>query len=135
MFELADNEIKFLYNSDKLGDREAYAYISAAHEHVINELDVSKNDLTPTQISELAQKLDMRIIDLFDKNSDYFKDKIEGNDLEEQDLLTILIREKSALITPIAITKEGAKIIDSSAETINIDMIFTKTPPKDNIKK
>lgn len=134
MFELADNEIKFLYNSNKIGDRESYAYISAAHEHVINELDISKNDLTPTQISELAKKLNVRIIDLFDKNSEYFKENIEGNDLEEQDLLTILIREKSALITPIAITKEGAKIIDSSSETINIDMIFTKTPPTDDKK-
>ena len=135
MFELADNEIKFLYNSEKIGDRETYAYISAAHEHVINELDVSKNDLTPTQISELANKLGVRIIDLFDKNSDYFKDNIEGKDLEETDLLNILIREKSALVTPIAITKEGAKIIDSSSEAINIDMIFTKTPPRDDIKE
>ena len=134
MFELADNEIKFLYNSDKLGDREAYAYISAAHEHVINELDVYKNDLTPTQISELSQKLNVRIIDLFDKSSEYFKENIEGNDLQEEDLLNILVREKSALITPIAITKEGAKIIDSSSETINIDMIFKKTPPGDDSK-
>ncbi|KEO72544.1 thioredoxin domain-containing protein [Anditalea andensis] len=135
MFKLADNEIKFLYNSEKIGDRESYAYISAAHEHVINELDIAKNDLTPTQISELAQKLDVRIIDLFDKKSEYFKNNIEGNDLEEQDLLTILIREKSALKTPIAITKEGAKVLDSSSETINIDMIFTKNPPTDDIKE
>ena len=134
MFELADNEIKFLYNSNKMSDRETYAYISAAHEHVINELDVYKNDMTPTQLTELAQKLNVRIIDLFDKNSEYFRENIEGKDLQEEDLLTILGREKSALITPIAITKEGAKIIDSSAETINIDMIFKKANPDDDAK-
>jgi len=134
MFELAENEIKFLYNSNKMSDRETYAYISAAHEHVINELDVYKNDLTPTQITELAQKLNIRIIDLFDRNSEYFRENIEGKDLQEEDLLTILVREKSALVTPIAITREGAKIIDSSSETINIDMIFKRANPGDDTK-
>jgi arsenate reductase-like glutaredoxin family protein len=134
MFKPADNEIKFLYNSKKISDKETYAYIQSLHEHEINELDVSKNDLTPTQLSELADTMGVRIIDLFDKSSAYFKENIEGKDLEENDLLNILVREKSALETPIMISKEGAKVVKSSSDIINMDMIFTKKEPQDEHK-
>jgi len=134
MFKPADNEIMFLYNSQKLSDKETYAYILSLHEHEINELDISKNDMTPTQISELADILGVRIIDLFDRSSEYFKENIEGNDLEETDLLNILIREKSALETPIMISKDGAKVVKSSSDMINKDMIFTKKEPQDEQK-
>lgn len=73
MFELGKNEIKFLYNGDKLEDREAFAYVLTLHKHVINELDVSKNEMTPTQLLELAKKLNKSIIDLFDKKSDFLR--------------------------------------------------------------
>lgn len=124
MFELEKNEIKFLYNGNNQKDKEAYAYVLTLHKHKINELDVSKNDLTPTQLVELAAKMKMRIIDLFDKKSDYFKENIEGNEIEEEDLLDILIKEKSALKTPIIISKGIIKIIDYPRDTINLDMTF-----------
>lgn len=127
MFELGKNEIKFLYNSTKLEDREAYAYVLTLHKHIVNELDVSKNEMTPTQFSELAKRLDLRIIDLFDKKSEYFKDNIEGKDIKETDLLTILVKERSALRTPILITEDGAKVIEYPRDTIKMDMDFNGT--------
>lgn len=124
MFELGKNEIKFLYNSNKLEDKEAYAYALTLHKHVINELDISKNDMTPTQVSELANKLNKRIIDLFDKDSEYFKDQIQGKNIVESDLLTLLIKEKSALKTPILISEEKAEVLEYPRDTIKIDMVF-----------
>ncbi|WP_163378761.1 arsenate reductase family protein [Cyclobacterium sp. SYSU L10401] len=124
MFELGKNEIKFLYNSKKLEDKEAYAYALTLHKHVINELDISKNDMTPTQVSELANKLNKRIIDLFDKDSEYFKDQIQGKNIVESDLLTLLIKEKSALKTPILISEEKAEVLEYPRDTIKIDMVF-----------
>lgn len=126
MFELGRNEIKFLYNSKKLEDREAYAYVLTLHQHKINELDIFKNDMTPTQFSELASRMGIRIIDLFDRNSDFFKNSIEGNDIEETDLLTILVKEKSALKTPIMISEEVIKVIEYPRETISLDMVFNE---------
>ncbi len=131
MFELGKNEIKFLYNSNKMEDKEAYAYALTLHKHTINELDVSKNDMTPTQFSELAKKLDTRIIDLFDKDSDYFKKNIQGKDIVESDLLTLLVKEKSALKTPILITEEMATVLAYPRDTISMDMVFQKQDLKE----
>jgi len=126
MFKLGKNEIKFLYNSKKLEDKEAYAYALTLHKHVINELDISKNDMTPTQVSELANKLNKRIIDLFDKDSEYFKDQIQGKSIVESDLLTLLIKEKSALKTPILISEEKAEVLEYPRDTIKMDMVFNE---------
>ncbi|WP_143960672.1 arsenate reductase family protein [Litoribacter populi] len=134
MFEVEGNEIKFLYNSNKLGDRETLAYVKSLHQHVINELDIYQNELSPTQISELANKLDVRIIDLLDHNSEYFRENIEGNDVEESDLLTIIQKERECLKTPILISKHVSKVLDSSAETISLDMVFKEIPPSDETK-
>ncbi|MEX2569168.1 MAG: hypothetical protein WD431_24705 [Cyclobacteriaceae bacterium] len=130
MFELGKNEIKFLYNGNKLEDKEAYAYALTLHKHVINELDVSKNDMTPTQVSELAKKLDKRIIDLFDKKSEYFRDNIQGKSIEESDLLTLLIKEKSALRTPILISEDKAVVLEYPRDTIKMDMVFNEIRAK-----
>jgi len=132
MFELEKNEIKFLYNGKKLEDREAYAYVLTLHRHVINELDVSKNDMTPTQVLELAKKLNKRIIDLFDKKSDYFKENIQGKEIDETDLLIVLIKEKSALKTPILISANGAKVLEYPRDTIKVDMVFNEISGKDS---
>jgi arsenate reductase-like glutaredoxin family protein len=132
MFELGKNEIKFLYNSNKMSDKEAYAYILTLHRHVINELDLAHNDLTPTQILELATRLNRRIIDLFDKDSDYFKENIKGKDIEETDLLTVLIREKSAIKTPIFISEEIAEVVEFPRDTIKMDMVFKKHREQNN---
>ncbi|MBS9523158.1 hypothetical protein KIH41_05240 [Litoribacter ruber] len=134
MFEVEGNEIKFLYNSNKMGDRETLAYVKSLHQHVINELDVYQNDMTPTQISELANKLEVRIIDLFDRESAYFREQIEGKDVQEKDLLNILQKEKECLNTPILISKHVSKMLDSSAETISLDMVFKNIPPSDETK-
>jgi arsenate reductase-like glutaredoxin family protein len=126
MFELGKKELKFLYNSSKSEDKEAYAYVLTLHNHVINELDVLKNDMTPTQFLELAQKLNKRIIDLFDKDCDYFKDNIQGKEIDETDLLTLLIKEKSALKTPILISEERAEVLEYPRDIIKMDMVFDK---------
>ncbi|SHM93727.1 Arsenate reductase, glutaredoxin family [Cyclobacterium lianum] len=131
MFELGKNEIKFLYNSNKLEDKEAYAYALTLHKHVINELDISKNDMTPTQILELANRLSKRVIDLFDKDSEVFKNNVHGKDIEESDLLTLLIKEKSAMKTPILISDERAGILEYPRDTIKMDMVFNEIAGKD----
>ena len=122
MFDMKKNEIKFIYNSTKKNDREAYGYAVSLDKHKINELDISKTKITPTQLAELAQKLNVPIIELFDKNSSYYRDNIEGKDLEEDDLLTILKGEPDSLKTPIMISAEKAVVLDSKYDTNTIDM-------------
>lgn len=122
MFDMKKNEIKFLYNSTKKNDREAYGYAVSLDKYKINELDVSKTKLTSTQLAELAQKLNVPIIELFDKNSSYYRDNIAGKDLEEGDLLTVLKEECDSLKTPIMVSAEKAAFLESKYDTNNIDL-------------
>jgi arsenate reductase-like glutaredoxin family protein len=122
MFDMKKNEIKFLYNSQKKDDREAYGYAISLDKHKINELDVTKTPLTSTQLSELAIKLGVPIIELFDKKSSYYRDNIAGKDLEDADLLTVLKEEITCLKTPIMISAEKAAILESKFDTNTIDM-------------
>lgn len=86
--------------------------------------------MTPTQVSEFATKLNKRIIDLFDKDSDYFKENTQGKDIVESDLLTVLIREKSALKTLIFISDEIAEVLEHPRDTKMMDMVFSKIGSK-----
>ncbi len=122
MFDMKKNEIKFVYNSGKKDDREAYGYALSLNKHKINELDVARTQLTSTQISELAQKLNVPIIELFDEKSSYYRDNIAGKDIEENDLLTILRAEADCLRTPIMVYENKAVILESKYDTNNIDM-------------
>jgi arsenate reductase-like glutaredoxin family protein len=122
MFDMTQNEIKFLYNSNKKDDREAYGYAKSLNKHKINELDVARTKLTQTQISELALKLNVPIRELFDEKSSYYRDNIAGKDLEDDDLLTVLKAEVDCLKTPIMISEKKAIFLESKYDTNNIDM-------------
>lgn len=122
MFDMKKNEIKFLYNSLKKDDREAYGYAMSLRKHKINELDISKTKLTPTQLAELAQKLNISIIELFDDKSSYYRENIAGKDMEDEDLLTILNEEGSVLKTPIMVSTEKAVFLESKYDTNAMDM-------------
>ncbi|HLT08463.1 MAG TPA: hypothetical protein VK014_13110 [Cyclobacteriaceae bacterium] len=122
MFDMKQNEIKFVYNSGKKDDREAYGYAQSLNKHKINELDVARTPLTSTQISELAQKLNVPIIELFDEKSSYYRDNVAGKDMDDNDLLTILKSEVDCLKTPIMVYENKAVFLESKYDTNNIDI-------------
>lgn len=122
MFDMKKNEIKFVYNSGKKDDREAYGYALSLNKHKINELDVARTQLTSTQISELAQKLNVPIIELFDEKSSYYRDNVKGKDMDDYDLMTILKKEVDCMKTPILVSADKAFFLDSKYDTNNIDM-------------
>jgi len=122
MFDMKDNEIKFIYNSGKKDDREAYGYALSLNKHKINELDIARTPLTSTQLSELAQKLNIPVIELFDEKSSYYRDNIAGRDMDEYGLLTVLKAEVDCLKTPIMVYENKAVFLESKYGTNNIDM-------------
>jgi len=122
MFDMKKNEIKFLYNSGKKNDREAYGYVQALNKHKINDLDVARTKMTSTQLSELAQKLNVPIIELFDEKSSYYRDNVAGKDMDDYDLLTILKEEVDCLKTPILISADKAVFLESKYDTNTIDL-------------
>ncbi|MGY6558000.1 MAG: arsenate reductase family protein [Nitritalea sp.] len=122
MFDLGHQEIKFLYHSRDLKDREAFGYASALDQHKINEVDVAKTPLTQRHFAELATKLGVPIIDLFDKRHERYAEEIAPASYSEQDLLDLLHRDPSRLKTPILIAEFGARFLDSPFDTHQLDL-------------
>lgn len=122
MFDMQKNEIKFLYNSSNKDEREAYAYAISLKKHKINELDISKTKLTRIQLAQLATKLKVSVIELFDSKSSYYRDEIKGKEWEDNDLLLILTEEIDALKTPIMVYADKAVFLGSKYDTNKIDL-------------
>jgi len=53
----SDMEIKFIYNSTQIKEREAFAYAKSLDQHYINAVDLDKEVITERQWAELANKL------------------------------------------------------------------------------
>lgn len=115
-------EIKFIYNSNKLTDRRALGYITALDKHVINEHDVAKDKLTLTQMAQLASRLHEPVIKLIDTSHERYGGEVEGKDLSEEDILTIIANDFSMLKTPVIQVGEEAYVMTSSYDTNRIDM-------------
>ncbi|EIM76931.1 arsenate reductase-like protein [Nitritalea halalkaliphila LW7] len=134
MFDLGHQEIKFLYHSDDLKDREAFGYATALDQHTMNEVNVAKTPLTQRHFAELATKLGVPIIELFDKQHDRYEEEIASASFSDQDLLDLLHRDPSRLKTPILIAEFGARFLESPFDTHQIDLAVAgiKINPNDN---
>lgn len=116
-------ELKFIYNSGKKTDRDAYALIKSLDKHIINELDIVHNKMTPTQLATLAESIHVSIDRLFDTSADIYNKEIRS--VSDDDKLTILHAEMSFLKTPIVITQAGDAVVLESPFDLNpIDMVI-----------
>lgn len=115
-------EIKFIYNSDKLTDRRALGYVTALDKHVINEFDVTKNSLTETQLAQLADRLNEPVERLIDTSHERYGSEVKGKGLSDEDILTIIINDFSMLKTPIIQIGNQAYVLASSYDTNRVDM-------------
>ncbi|GAA5027153.1 hypothetical protein GCM10011506_13470 [Marivirga lumbricoides] len=118
-------ELKFIYNSNQLKEREALAYIKSLDKHVINELDVHKMNITESQLADLARKLDVEVAGLLDEEKEYYQDNLKGKDLSENDILGIIASHPEVLKTPIVSSHESATFVGSSYDFNNIDLEFS----------
>lgn len=117
-------ELKFIYNSNQLKEREALAYILSLDKHVINEVDLYKIKMTERQLAELAQKLGVEISGLLDKEKEYFKDNLKDSNLSDNDILGIIKSNPEVLKTPIVETEDSATFVGSGYDFNKIDLEF-----------
>lgn len=105
-------EIELIYNSDIPNDKEALAVLESLSKRIINEFDVKKMTMTPRQIAELANDLDIQPINLIDKQSKGYLKTFEN--LSTDDLLSVINKNMTLLKTPIIREDGSTKFLDSS---------------------
>ena len=120
----AKMEIKFIYNSTQIKEREALAYAKSLDQHYINAVDLDKELLTERQWAEIAQKLNIEIKELIDQNNDYYQDHLEGKDFNDDDLLQLFKKYPQIMKTPIIDAAEYAKFVNSPYDFNEMDLAF-----------
>ncbi|WP_296621709.1 arsenate reductase family protein [Marivirga sp.] len=120
----ADMEIKFIYDSKHINEREALAYAKSLDQHIINPIDLDKESITERQWAEIAEKLNVPVKELIDVNNDYYKDELEGKDFDDQDLLQLITSHPQIIKTPIIHTNNYAKFVKSPYDFNEMDMAF-----------
>ncbi|HET8858615.1 arsenate reductase family protein, partial [Marivirga sp.] len=65
-----------------------------------------------------------------DENNDYYKDKIEGKDFDDNDLLQLLKEHPQLIKTPIIVSEKTAKFIKSAYDFNEMGMAFKEIQNK-----
>ncbi|WP_194852523.1 hypothetical protein [Nonlabens antarcticus] len=103
-----EREIVFIYNSDIKNHREIFAYVQSADKKV-NALDITKEKITGTLWSEVAELLGKEVKDLLHTDHGTFVQKYGENvSLENDGAIKILQNEPEMFIFPIAIRGKHA---------------------------
>lgn len=123
-------EIILIYNSEKKQDRTAMAYAASVGGYQLNEKDLSKNTLTSTQIVEIANDLGLQVLDLVDKQSDYYINEVKSTDLSNEEVLKLMTLHPEMIKTPIAMMNDEIFLVKSSYDFVNIGLGFTSDESK-----
>ncbi len=118
--EFNPKEITVIYDMNKRGGREALAYAKQMAANV-REVDVSQTPLTPTQLLELMEKVNVGIEGMIDKNSDIYREKYEDVDMSENDWLEVMIHNPEMIKTPIGILGDRAVVCDLPNQILELD--------------
>ncbi|REE05718.1 hypothetical protein C7460_101236 [Marinoscillum furvescens DSM 4134] len=110
---LSEGEFLFIYNSNQLEDKRARGYAITIDKLKINEIDIHKDHLTPKQIAEIADILDVSIGDLYREGS-----RSAYEQFTDEELIKVLAQDASKMRTPIVLSKEASFFVGSSFELI-----------------
>jgi arsenate reductase (glutaredoxin) len=124
------NEIKLIYNSSRMEEKRAVGYAEALKDHKLLTIDVTKENITETQLAELADQLGVNVKQLVDEQSALYMDEYADKDFEDAELLRVLSQNLEMLKTPIALKDGEASFVTASYDFIKQDMA-NKTVPDD----
>ena len=95
-------QITFYYSSKSMRAKQALAY-AKAEGLPIEEIDLLKNKLTGTQILELAERLQLEVADLVNKEIPAYKKHFEQYSLSTDDWIKMIRYNPQIIKQPIAL--------------------------------
>jgi len=108
------NQINLYYHPDYALSKKCLA-IAEANKAVIYPIDISKTRISQTVWSEIAAKLNLKVVDLMDSKHDVILDKFgKEPELDDFSALKIIQKHPEVVDKPIAI--RGDKIIRATHE-------------------
>jgi arsenate reductase (glutaredoxin) len=122
MIDNQPRELTLIYHSEKSDDKKARGYVESLPTLAIKTLDLAKEQITETQLAQLADKLEIEVKDLIDpsfderENTDNNKEGLK--EMDGQQMLTYIKHNPKLLSTPILIIGDRAFKYGSAYELI-----------------
>ncbi|MEX2336335.1 MAG: ArsC/Spx/MgsR family protein [Fulvivirga sp.] len=116
-----DNEILLIYNSEKQQDRKTKGYADSLKNHALNERDITRNNLTETQLAEIAMDMHIEISELMDKNSELYMSQLKDKSFSDEELTKLMVKNPDLIKTPIAYMGSKVFFVGSSYDFVNED--------------
>lgn len=113
------NQLKLYYNSNNSLGKQTYGYIESAEQSLLT-IDTAKENMTPTQWSEMAEGLGVRIAELIDKENPDFHNEYGDTDLklDTSDWLKVLEEHPEFVRRPILLNGNDFRFIEIPSEVI-----------------
>ncbi|WP_421871928.1 arsenate reductase family protein [Marinoscillum sp.] len=120
--QISEGEYLFIYNSNMIQDKTAKGYALSIKHVKINEKDIHKDHLTPKQIAEIANHLDISIKELYREKS-----ATAYEQFTDDELIRVLSIDPSKMKTPIIVSPKHSFIVGSSYELIKEELSVNET--------
>lgn len=116
-----ENEIVLIYNSEKQQDRKTKGYADSLKDHALNERDIMTNNLTETQLAEIASDMEVEMAELVDKNSQFYMNQLKGKSFSDDQLTKLMVKNPELIKTPIAYIGSKVFFVSSAYQFVNED--------------
>jgi len=115
----SDWEVVLFFNPNSITAKKTLDY-AKAEDLPIRDIDILKIPLTGTQLKELADRLDLEIEELVNKNHPSFYKHFGNPELFDEDWIKILKQNPEFLKGPIAIKGSKTVLVEKPSDIIKL---------------
>lgn len=115
----SDGQITLFYNSRSQSGKQALAY-ARTHGLPIEEIDILKNPLTGTQITELANRLGINIEEMVNQEHYKHRRKFTAQCFGPEDWITVIQNHPEIMKQPIALRGNRTVLVETPTDIIRI---------------
>jgi arsenate reductase-like glutaredoxin family protein len=123
MIENEPRELTLIYHSEKTDDKRARAYVESFPSLAIKTLDLARDNVTETQLAQIADKMHVAIealVDVtYDDRSTAARSSESIKQMDRAELLVLIRHNPKLLATPILIIGDKAFRYSTSYHLIN----------------
>ena len=115
----SDRQITLFYNSNSIRAKKTLAYAKAEGLPIL-EIDLLKTKLTGTQITELADKLNINIRDLVNQEHPSYKSHFEHQNFSDRDWIKMIQHNPEIIKQPIALRGNITILVETPTDVIKL---------------
>ncbi|MDB9755942.1 hypothetical protein OAB20_06620 [Winogradskyella sp.] len=115
----SNRQITLFYSSKSVRAKQTLAYAKAEGLPIL-EIDILKTKLTGTQITELAEKLHLKIEDLINQEHPAYTSHFEHHNFSSNDWIKMIQHNPKIMKQPIALRGDVTILVETPTDIIKI---------------